>query len=142
MSAYTELKARHQKEVNNFPMFFAFSNEQFNNGMLKIGLHINETDKIVSIGAGGFIRKDDVMKWRNLIRSHNQEMFDNIEKDKDGTGFILDMFKYELANHEFNFTGDIQDTLDCLGLDMDDFEKYPQLKVGINRAIGQLNGGH
>ena len=33
MNSYVEMKERHQKEVNEFPMKFAFSDEQFKKAM-------------------------------------------------------------------------------------------------------------
>jgi len=38
MNKYDEVKNRHQKRVNDFPLGFAFSNEQFKNMMEKWGL--------------------------------------------------------------------------------------------------------
>ena len=52
MSKYTELKAKHQKEVDAFPFGFAFNQSQFNEMMAKWGLTPNDTDKIYSIGGG------------------------------------------------------------------------------------------
>ena len=49
MNRYVELKRRQEKEVNEFPMFFAFSKEQFSEGMKKLGLEPDEKDKIYSI---------------------------------------------------------------------------------------------
>ena len=43
---YLELKQRQQKEVNDFPFGFAFSNQQFKEMMEKFGLSENDTDKI------------------------------------------------------------------------------------------------
>lgn len=49
MSKYTELKAKHQAEVDAFPFGFAFNNKQFNEMMEKWGLTPDDTDKIYSI---------------------------------------------------------------------------------------------
>ena len=35
---YREYKAQRQYEFNSLPLFFAFSNEQFDNGMKKLGI--------------------------------------------------------------------------------------------------------
>lgn len=35
---YVQMKERHQKEVNEFPMMWAFNNDQFAQGMKKLGL--------------------------------------------------------------------------------------------------------
>ena len=54
---YDEIKEKHQKIVDDFPMKFAFSDEQFNQSMKELGLKPDDTDKVVSIGGGGFIKK-------------------------------------------------------------------------------------
>jgi hypothetical protein len=52
-----------------------------------------------------------------------------------GEGFILEMFDYELSNHEFTYTGDTEDTIDALGLSQGDFDNNPALKAGLRLAI-------
>ena len=59
MNRYEEQRFRHQNEFNAFPIMYAFSNEQFDKGMIKLGLNPDDTDKIYSIGEGGYIRKSD-----------------------------------------------------------------------------------
>ncbi|NYC95062.1 hypothetical protein DFN09_003049 [Clostridium acetobutylicum] len=62
---YIEMKRKHQKEVNNFPMFFAFSKEQFKEGMKKLGLEPSETNKIYKFGnTGGFYKRTDSAKLK------------------------------------------------------------------------------
>ena len=39
---YDEIKEKHQQRVNNFPMIFAFSQEQLYEGMKKLGLKIKK----------------------------------------------------------------------------------------------------
>lgn len=131
---YQELKDRQQKEFNSFPIGFAFSKEQFKDQMEKLGLTENDTDKIVSISAGGFIKKDDVKKFNNLMKKFDKEMKTEIDKDKDGTGFIKDMFLYELGNHEYIITGDLSDTLDALDLKIEDVIKNTKIKNGLELA--------
>ena len=38
INKYAEMKREHQAEIENFPMFFAFSNEQFDENIKKVGL--------------------------------------------------------------------------------------------------------
>ena len=59
MDKAIEIKKRHQEEINTFQgLFFAFSNNQLKEGLERVGLTETDTDKIYSIGAGGYIRKD------------------------------------------------------------------------------------
>jgi len=46
----------------------------------------------------------------------------------------LDMFRYELANHEYDYTGDIDDTLDALCLTQQDIDQNPALQHGLQKA--------
>ena len=132
---YQELKDKHQKEFNEFPIGFAFSNEQFKEQMEKLGLTVDDEDKIVGIGAGGFIKKDDVDKFNEMNKRHRAEEEDAIKNDTTGEGYIKDMFDYELANHEYGYTYDLTDTLASLGLSMEDINKDKRLQNGLNLAL-------
>ena len=141
MNRYTEMKEKHSKEVNAFPMFFAFSNQSFSEGMQKLGLY--DADQVCAIGAGGYIRKTDKDKFIELLRGHRQEREEAIANDKTGDGFIYEMFLYELSNHEYSYTLDYEDTLNALGLTYEDLENNPSLKHVITKAAKKLgsNGG-
>lgn len=132
---YQELKDKHQKEFNEFPIGFAFSDEQFKEQMEKLGLTVDDEDKVVGIGAGGFIRKDDVEKFKEMNTRHRAEEEEAIKNDTTGEGYIKDMFDYELANHEYGYTYDLTDTLDSLGLSMEDIQKDEKLKNGLRLAL-------
>lgn len=131
---YYELKQRHEKSINEFPMMFAFSNEQFNEGMKKLGLEPTDTDKIYSIGAGGFIKKSDSEALDNLFKRNVEELQNAINEDLTGESFIYQMFLYELNNHEYSYTYDLSDTLDALGYTYEDIEKDIKLLTGLNKA--------
>ena len=135
MNKYTELKNKHQKEVNEFPFIFAFNQEQFNKGMEKLGLKPTDTDKIYSIGHGGYIRRTDSEAMHKMFARHAEEMKKAIAEDTTGDGFIFDMFNYELANHEYIITGDIEDTLNCLDLTIEEINADKRLLHGLKKAI-------
>ena len=62
------MKNKHQKEVNEFPFFFAFSNNQFDEGMRKFGLDPKDTDKIYKLGStGGFYLRTDADKLHEMF---------------------------------------------------------------------------
>lgn len=134
MNKYKELKEKHSKEVNEFPMMFAFSNKQFAEGMQKLGLKETDTDKIFSIGAGGFVKKTDSEKLDIMFKQHDAEMKEAVNEDLDGTGFIFDMFKYELNNHEYCYTYDVEDTLNALGYSIEDVRADEKLLKGLELA--------
>lgn len=131
---YQIMKEKQQKEFNKFPIQFAFSDEQFKEGMKKLGLTENDTDKVFSIGNGGFLRKTDADALNEMFKRFNEEMENAIENDKDGTGFIKDMFYYELANHEYGYTYELDDTLEALGLTIEEIESNDKLKRGLQIA--------
>lgn len=134
INQYKELKKKFQKEFNKFPVFFAFDNKQFQEGMEKLGLKENEIDRIVSIGAGGYIRKTDIKKYNKMFEKRNQEFKNAIKGDLTGEGFIKQMFRYELANHEYCFTHDLSDTLEALDLTIEEVNSSKALKNGLKMA--------
>lgn len=137
-NTYLVLKQKHQNEVNDFPMVFAFGNAQFKEAMKELGLTENDTDKIYSIGGGGFIRKTDSEAFNEMFDRHNKEMKEAIEGDTTGDGFVFDMFTYELANHEYGYTRELDSTLDALGLTMDEIKANDKLVHGLKRACKEI----
>lgn len=135
MNKYLELHEKQQAEVESFPMFFAFNNKQFEEGMRSLGLSPGDTAKIYKLGnTGGFYRKSDAPAFREMMERHAKEMEDAIEADPTGDGFIFDMFNYELANHEYGYTHDPEPTLECLGLTMAQIQADPRLLHGWRKA--------
>lgn len=136
-NAYAEMKKRQQERVNALPLMFAFSQQQFNEGMEKLGLEPTDTHLITSIGAGGFIRKADLAHFHDTMEALSIEAQAAIDEDTDGTGFIKDMFLYELANHEYCITYDLEPTLDALNLTEDQVLSNPKLLNGLKLATAE-----
>ncbi len=134
MNQYQELKASQDAELNAFPMAFAFSDKQFEEGMEKLGLTVTDTDKVYKIPGSGFIRKEDWPSLKEMLDRHDSEMWEAINADPDGTGFIKDMFNYELANHEYGYTRCLDSTLDALCLSADDINADCRLLHGLKLA--------
>jgi hypothetical protein len=53
MNKYQELREKQQAELNAFPMFFAFNQKQFEEGMKSLGLKPTDTKKIYKMGHTG-----------------------------------------------------------------------------------------
>lgn len=135
MNAYAEMKARHQERVNALPLKFAFSMKQFREMMESWGLTENDTDKIYKLGGtGGFYRREDSQLIFGTFEENEIEKKAAISNDLDGSGFIKDMFIYELANHEYCITYDLKPTLDALGLTVDEVNASPELLNGLKLA--------
>ena len=135
---YDEIKEKHQKIVDAFPIKFAFSDEQFNQGMKELDLKPTDTDKVVSIGGGGFIRKTDVKKYCDMWDKFRKEHNDLIESDTTGDGYIKDMFVSELENHEYSYTNELDKTLDALELTRNQIANSPTLSHGLELAIKEV----
>jgi hypothetical protein len=59
MNDYEQIKTRHSEEFNTLPIFWAFSKDQFNEGMGKFGLDPTDTGKIYKLQGGGYYRRTD-----------------------------------------------------------------------------------
>lgn len=139
MESYREMRERQQREFNKLPLGFAFSDEQFNEMMRKWGLDPEkDLDKIYRIPAGGFIQKKDSAHFHEVLDRQEAEMEAAKEADKDGTGFLYQMFLFELDNHEYGYTGEYEDTLESLGLTMKDVHKSVRLTRALEKAAREI----
>lgn len=134
MNVYKQLKDKHQKEMDAFPLGAAFSDKQFEEMLQKWGYTVNDVDKICSIGGGCFIRKSDKDAFFEMLDRFKKEREAAIAEDKTGDGFIYDMFLYELANHEYCITYDYEETFDALGLTLEKVNADKRLIHGFRKA--------
>lgn len=132
--SYRRLKIEQQEEFNAFPKEYGFGDKQIAEGMKKLGLGPTDFDKVVGIGAGGFIRKTDVRAYKAMIRRHAHQLQEAMQ-DKD---FAVSAFKTELINHEYTWTGEVEDALFSLGLTLEMVEKDPVLKKALKTAIKNI----
>lgn len=121
-NTYKVFNDKQSERINSFPMFFAFNDEQFKKGKLKLG--VKEDNELLSIFGGGFIRKSDREAYKNLWKDLNAELEQNMKDD----AFLFDAFRYELSNHEFIITYDYEDTLSVFGLEYEKLTKR-ELKI-------------
>lgn len=135
MNSYRELRNKQSEEFAKFPIAFAFSDEQVKEGLKKLGLNENDIDKVTGIGAGGFIKKTDVEKYVELSKKLHRELKEAIAEDKTGELFIKDMFDEELANHEYGYTMELDDTLEALGITIEEINSNDNLKNGLKLAL-------
>lgn len=134
METYKEMSERHQEEVNAFPIGAAFSNEQFEEMMKKWGLNPKHTYKIVSLGCGCFIKRDDLNAYTEMMVRHRKERNDAIKADVTGEEFIYQMFVAEMDDHEYGYTGDLEDVLEAVGMTLDEIANSPALSAGLIKA--------
>lgn len=135
MESYQAMQARHQREVNAFPMKWAFNNAQFEEGMRELGLEPTQTDEIVGIGGGGFICKRDRQAFIDMFKRQDAERKAALAAQKTGSEYAYQMFLHELGNHEYIVTGDLTDTPDACGLSSEDIRNDLKLQKALARAI-------
>lgn len=134
MSKYSEVKERHQREVDDFPLGAAFSDKQFEEMMKKFGLKTKDIDKICYIDGGVFCKKADAHDYVAMLKRHKQELFDMSIDAEEGPSFAYDMFLTEFYNHECGYTGDFSSALDALSISMETILNNPILKTAFGKA--------
>lgn len=134
MNIYERIKNRHQREINSFPIGTAFNKKQFVEMLKNWGLTAYDTDKILPLGDGHYILKTDKDRYKEMLLRHKRDIEFYIAHDKKGTGFIYDMFLYELANHNFCVTCDLADTIEALGLTIEKINRDKRLRYGLKKA--------
>lgn len=134
---YTEWSKKKQQQVSDFLSkycFFAFNNDQFAEGMERLGLTPEQTDKIVSFRSGGYMLKEHVSEYHELAdRIYNEQQ--QAMKDPD---FAFEAIYWELNNHEYSYTGDPRDALDALGLSADEVLNNETLLQAYKKATAQV----
>lgn len=130
MNPYLVMKKGHQNEHNDFPLFFAFSDERFLVGLQKLGLSKDDVDQVVAIGGGGYCRKNDVERLRDMGARHRTELAEAM-KDEN---FAEQALTYELANHEYNYSMDTTGAMDALNLTEEQVNDDPMLKRALRKA--------
>ena len=103
---YKEYKKQRQESFNQLPIFVTFNQGALNSWVEKI-----KPFKPISLGYSSFISSEFLpqleehsKKWDKIILEKMQE--------KD---FLKEAFKYEMANHEYSYTLEPEDTLAALG---------------------------
>lgn len=132
MESYQSIKARHQADVNAFPIGAAFSDEQLAEMMDKFGLPNDKTGyaQIVSLGYGCYIKKVDVPAWKEMTERHDREMKAFRKSRKE----LKEGFRYEFANHECQFIRDDDAVCAKFGLTYEEVQNDPELKKIYNEA--------
>lgn len=139
MNDYIRLKKQHQQEMDAAPLGFAFNDSQFGEMMEKWGLKESDTDKICGIGVpGAFIQKKDAEAFNRMCARHRKEEQKAVDSDASGDGYIYWMFYTELQDHEYGYTGDVEETLDALGYTYKDIEENSNLRHGLTKAARQI----
>lgn len=111
-TTYTQYREQRQKEVNALPLFFAFSDSQFEKEMAKRNLTLSAEDlkKIVRVVNGGFCLKEDLPAVHAFFEN------DPLEKYMNNKTFARGAFLYEMRNHEYGINWQADwDVCSCFG---------------------------
>lgn len=132
MESYQQLKTRHQKDLDAFPIGAAFSNSQLKEMMRKFGLPNDKSGyaKLVSLGAGVFIMRKDVPAWNKMSERHEKEMKQFRARRKQ----LTDALRYEFANHEYMYSADDDAVCRSVGLTWEEVKKDPELLKTYKKA--------
>lgn len=125
---YREFKEMKQKEFNALPTMFAFSKKQLEDQIKKLNTNKSE---IVNLGYGMFMRKKDLYLLY-AFEGKYEAMEKELMKNDD---YLLDAFLYELRNHEYIVTYEVEDALDVFGLTVEDVKNDKRMLIAINKAI-------
>lgn len=141
VNQYALLMEKQQQRVNELPLFFAFTDKRFNEIVTAAGLNPHDPDiydEFYSLGSGCFYFRKDAETVRNCFRLNHAETEAAIQEDTTGSGFVKDMFKYELKNHEFGYDPDLYDTLNALGYTTKEIKEDTKLYNGLKLAAEEI----
>lgn len=121
---YKEYRENRQAEFNALPLFWAFSDEQFEKALAERGIAMEDAkEKVYKYYAGGFYLKSDADEIRQYhSRDRDAELREIMENNLK---FAYEAFEYEMYNHEYpiNWQGD-WDVCSCFGHCEYDDSKY------------------
>lgn len=105
--AKKEYEKKYNEEFNKIGVFWAFSNQQFEENKT----HKEAPDsEYISVGCGGYIHKSNKEKLNNFFKvilpQLRKEFVNNINIDE--------LIDYELSNHECYYTGEWYEIIDLI----------------------------
>jgi len=130
---YYDLKEHHRNELDEFPIAYAFNEQQMKEALEKLGAEKSEC--VTVFGHGDIVKKEDAPKLIAMLKRHTKELQEAMQSDPE---FAENAFLYEMDNHEYaiNYSGD-EDVLNCFGWDEDDV-----IKLGLAGAYVRAREWH
>jgi hypothetical protein len=107
---YREMEEKCQERINALEIRFAFSDAQLAEGLKELGITLEEAYPIFG---GGFMRKSDIPLYREALRLNRKDVEDYISDPKR----LANAFYQEAANHEFCYSGNVEEVWEAVGLD-------------------------
>ncbi len=132
---YEDMQAAHQKDVDAFPMLWMFGAKQATDEELAaettrvFGEPLTLND-LTGIFAGGAIRKSDKKAFEEMFERHD------LEKKQFSEDFnnLVSMIEAEMWNHEYGYTGYIDETLMALGWTAQDVNSDERKQKAVRQA--------
>ena len=118
---YLDLKKKHEQEVSDFPVAYAFNDEQLKEALIKLGA--KSVDECVTVfGHGDVVKRENAKPFIQMLKHHRIELKDKMRHDHE---FAEAAFLYEMDNHEYaiNWDGD-EEILSCFGLSEDEVTEF------------------
>lgn len=110
--AYLDLQDRQRQEINSFPIAYAFSDQQLEEALEKLGA-TSTYECVTVMGHGDIVKKENAKPFLDMLKRHVKEVQDLVLSDDE---IAEAAFLYEMDNHEYaiNWDGD-EDVLSCFG---------------------------
>lgn len=130
---YLDLRKRHQKEFEDFPIAYAFNDEQLKEALEKLGATKEEC--VTVFGHGDIVKRENAKTLVELLDHQQDELIRHLLDDAE---FAEEAFLYEMDNHEYaiNWTGD-EDVLACFGITFEKINRW-----GLQRAYRRARERH
>lgn len=131
--AYLDLQKKHQQELSDFPIAYAFSEEQLKEALVKLGAESKE-ECVTIFGHGDIVKRENAKPFLKLLECQTRELKEAM-KNKE---FAEAAFLYEMDNHEYaiNWSAD-EDVLACFNMSFEDLRK-----LGLESAYRQARNQH
>lgn len=116
--AYLDLQKKHQEEIENFPIAYAFNREQLSEALERIGA-TSLKECVTVFNHGDIVKKTDAKRLVDLMKNQAKEVKEAMKNEE----FAEAAFLYEMDNHEYaiNWSGD-EDVLACFSMTEEDLD--------------------
>ena len=106
---YLDMKKKHEKELSEFPIAYAFNEKQLEEALEKLGATKDEC--VTVFGHGDIVKRENAKPLIAMMERHVDELKRKLREDVE---FAEAAFLYEMDNHEYaiNWSAD-EDVLDC-----------------------------
>ena len=117
---YLDLKKKHEKELNEFPIAYAFNEKQLEEALEKLGATKQECVSV--FGHGDIVKRENAKLFVEMLERQTEEIKQRLIDDVE---FAEAAFCYEMDNHEYaiNWSAD-SDVLDCFCINWEFIDKY------------------